>query len=233
LDQEWSKLYEDLGFVADVTYFLHILDLEPELGAIFSRLDKDSVQRRVQRAQRAALSEKCGRSDILLRDFYALFVLTRARHSLPPMPMSWFLNLVESLGEALEIRLAYKDDIPISGILTLRFKDVVIYKYGCSNLKYNKYGATPWLLWRAIEAAKSAGAKSFDLGRTDQDNAGLNAFKNHWVPQPVQMVYWKFPPQPFRESMGGWKLKAAKRVFSFMPNSLLRMAGKLIYRHIG
>src|ERR1700687_1118316 len=233
LNNGWSGVFGDIGCLPEATYFSHIVDLQPELGAIFSSLDKDSVQRRIHRAQRAQLNEKCGRSDVLLRDFYALFVLTRARHKIPPMPFNWFLNLVDSLEDAIEIRLAYRNEIPISGILTLRSKDNVIYKYGCSNLKYNKYGATPWLLWRAIEAAKSRGAKTFDLGRTGQDDAGLLAFKNHWVPQPTPLVYWKFPPQPFRDSVGGWKLKAAKRVFSYMPNSLLKMTGKLIYRHIG
>ncbi len=78
--------------------------------------------------------------------------------------------------------MAYKDEIPIAAILTLRFRKTGYFKYGCSDARFNKFGATPWLLWRAIAAAKSNGALAFDMGRTEEHNAGLLAFKNHWVP---------------------------------------------------
>jgi hypothetical protein len=129
--------------------------------------------------------------------------------------------------------VAYQDKIPISAILTLRFKGTVYYKYGCSDARFNQFGATPWLLWRAIEAAKLNGANEFDMGRTEEDNAGLLAFKNHWVPEPKQLVYWRFPEACSLRSVNGWKLNIAKYVFSSMPDGLRTMAGRLIYRHIG
>lgn len=221
------------GFLSAGKYFLHRLDLGPDLNSVFRSLDRDSVQRRIQRAQRAGLIEKCGRSDELLNHFYALFVITRRRHRLPPIPYAWFNNLIQCQDKALEIRLAYKDNAPIAAILTLQFRNVVYYKYGCSDARLNRFGATPWLLWRAIESGKSNGAQKFDMGRTQEDNAGLLAFKNHWVPQPERLVYWKFPESSAVGSIDRWKLQMAKRVFSHMPNRLLTITGRLIYRHIG
>jgi len=222
-----------IDFIPAATHSLHILDLRPELGELFRGLDKDSVQRRVRRAERAGLVEKWGRSDDLLKKFYALFVTTRGRHHLPPIPHAWFRNLVHYQGQALEIRLAYKDETPIAGILTLQFRDAVYYKYGCSDARFNKFGAIPWLLWKAIAAAKSNGAMEFDMGRTEEGNAGLLAFKNHWVPQPKRLIYWKFPDASPFISEDGWKLRMAKRIFSYMPDRLLTITGNLIYRHIG
>ncbi len=222
-----------IGFLPAATYLLHKLDLRPDLNEVFRSLDKDSVQRRIQRAQQAGLVEKCGRSDDLLKEFYALFVITRGRHRVPPTPYAWFRNLIHCLDKALEIRLAYKDKTPIAAILTLQFRDAVYFKYGCSDARFNKFGATPWLLWRAIVAGKSNGANEFDMGRTQEDHAGLLAFKNHWVPKPKRLVYWTFPHASSVDSPGGWKLNMAKRIFSFMPNSLRTMTGRLIYRHIG
>lgn len=222
-----------IAFLPTTRYFLHTLSLRSELGEVFRGLDKDCVQRRIRRAERAGLVEKCGRCDDLLKQFYALFVVTRGRHHLPPIPYSWFRNLVQCQGKALEIRLAYKDKVPVSAILTLRFRDVLYYKYGCSDASFNKFGANPWLLWRAIAAAKSDGATELDMGRTDEDAGGLLAFKNHWVPQPKRLVYWKFPETAARDLIHGWKLKMAKRVFSYMPDRLLKISGKLLYRHIG
>lgn len=224
---------DGIGCLPAATYFLHALDLRPDLDEVFRSLDKDSVQRRIQRAERAGLVEKCGRSEDLLKEFYALFVITRSRHQVPPSPYSWFRNLINCQGKALEIRLAYKDEIPIAAILTLQFRDVVYYKYGCSDARFNKFGATPWLFWRAIAAAKSNGANEFDMGRTKEDNTGLLAFKNRWVPQPKRLVYWQYPYASSLDSVDDWKLKIAKRAFSLMPDKLLTIVGELIYRHIG
>lgn len=230
---KFGQTGEGIGFLPAATYFLHTLNLRPDLNELFRSLNKDSVQRRIQRAGRAGLVEKCGRSGDLLKDFYALFVITRSRQHVPPIPYAWFRNLIHCLGEALEIRLAYKDEIPIAAIVTLQFRDVVYYKYGCSDVGFNNLGATPWLLWRAITAGKSRGANELDMGRTEDDNAGLLAFKNHWVPQPKRLVYWRFPHASSLGSIDGWKLKLAKRIFSRMPNRLLTMTGRLLYRHIG
>ena len=221
------------AFQPATRYFLHVLNLRSDLDNVFRSLDKDSVQRRIQRAERADLIENCGRSDELLKEFYALFVITRGRHRLPPIPYAWFRNVIECLGSALEIRVAYKGNIPVSAILTLRFKGTVYYKYGCSDARFHQFGATPWLLWRAIEAAKLNGANEFDMGRTEEDNLGLLAFKNHWVPEPKPLVYWRFPEAGSLRSANGWKLNIAKYVFSSMPDGLRTMAGRLIYRHIG
>jgi len=224
---------DETGLLPAARYFLHTLSLRPDLNELFRGLDRDSVQRRIQRAEQADLVEKCGRSENLLKDFYSLFVKTRGRHHLPPTPYAWFRNLAQCQGKALEIRLAYKDETPVSAILTLQFRDVVYYKYGCSDARFNKYGATPWLLWSAIAAGKSNGAREFDMGRTEADNAGLLAFKNHWVPQPKQLIYWRYPHTSSINSADDLKLKLAKHLFSSMPNRLLTITGRLIYRHIG
>lgn len=222
-----------VSFVPGVKYFLHAIDLSPSLEEVFKKLDKDSVQRRIRHADRAGLIEKCGNSQDLLGQFYKLFVMTRGRHHLPPIPLPWFRNLIHNLGDALEIRLAYMKDEPIAAILTLRFRDVLFFKYGCSNPDFNKFGATPWLLWNAIVAGKSSGAIKFDLGRTQENNAGLIAFKNNWATSTKPLVYWTFPETPSFDSVGNWKMKMAMRVFSCMPDSLLTLTGRLIYRHIG
>ncbi len=221
------------GFLPGAKYFLHRLDLRPHLEEVFGGLDEDSVQRRIRHAERAGLVEKYGRSEELLREFYKLFVLTRGRHHLPPPPFTWFGNLIRSLRDAVEIRIAYKDQTPIAAILTLRFRNILYYKYGCSDSGFNKFGATPWLLWKAIEAAKSTGADEFDMGRTEEGNTGLLAFKNHWVSEPEQLVYWDFPKVAGVGSVDSWKMKIAKRVLSPLPRKLLAVTGRLIYRHIG
>src|SRR5262244_1478259 len=56
----FSQTGDGSGCLPAATYFLHTLDLHPNLDEVFRSLDKDSVQRRIQRAARAGLAERCG-----------------------------------------------------------------------------------------------------------------------------------------------------------------------------
>jgi hypothetical protein len=233
VDGRLSHGPESVGFRVKDKHLLHRLNLQSSRKDLFESFHKDSVQRRVRRAERAGIVEEVGRSERLLKDFYGLCLLTRQRQNLPPQPYKWFQNVVECMGERLEIRAAYKDDIPVASILTLRFRDTVYFKYGCSNSQFHHLGATPFLLWRAICEAKSNGATGFDFGRTEIGNAGLIAFKNKWAPEPQSLTYWKFPGSLADSVRFDWKLKVLKRAFSLMPSRLLTATGRLLYPHIG
>lgn len=220
---------KEVGFHPAQQYCLHRMDLRSDLDQLFRSLHRDSVQRRILRAERAGVVQERGTSTKLLGDFYDLMVLTRGRHHLPPQPYAWFRNLVHCMSDALEIRLAYADNVPIAAILTLRFRNTIYYKYGCSDTRFKHLGATSLLIWKTIEEGKVAGAEELDLGRSESENVPLIAFKNHWAHSPTELVYWRSPAPNARES---WKRNAAKRIFACMPDRLLVATGRLIYRHI-
>lgn len=233
VDGRLSHGPETVGFRVKDRHLLHRLDLQASSEDLFESFDRDSVQRRVRHAERAGVNERVGRSEGMLKDFYGLCLLTRQRQNLPPQPYKWFQNVVECMGECVAIRTAYKNDVPVASVLTLRFRDKVYYKYGCSDSSFNHLGATPFLLWRAICEAKSGGATEFDFGRTEIDNAGLIAFKNKWTREPQSLTYWKFPGSLADSVRFDWKLKVLKRAFSLMPSRLLTATGRLLYPHIG
>src|SRR5207253_7683501 len=95
------------------SFYFHQLDVSPSLEKLFRGLHKDSIQRKIRRAEREALDCEEGRSELLLRKFYRLFLATRRRHTLPPQPFAWFRNLVDCLGDHLKVRVASKDEKPI------------------------------------------------------------------------------------------------------------------------
>ncbi len=233
LSGNFAEMVKKLGFEPAAKYVLHRVDLEPGVEEIFKRLNKDSVQRRVRHAERVGVVEVCGSSEGLLRDFYRLLVRTRARHNLPPQPYAWFRNLLDGMGSAADLRIAYMEKLPVAAVLILHFKDRSYYKYGCSDERFHHSGSIPFLLWRAILNAKSMGSKTFDLGRTGVDQHGLLKFKSHWAPESELVTYWKFPPGSYFGSLRGWKLSVVKRVCAYAPDPLLRIAGTLLYPHIG
>jgi hypothetical protein len=229
----FSRSDQEQGFQPASSYSFHRLDLRPTLGEIFGRLHKDSVQRRIRRAEQAGLVVKCGRSEELLNDFYKLLVLTRGRQHLPPQPYIWFRNSIHYMDDALEIRVAYKETLPIAAVLSLRFRNKTYYKYGCSDAKFHNLGAMPDLLWRTIQEAKVAGSEEFDMGRSDSHNTGLITFKDHWAPEHMRIVYWRYPGSEVPSLSRAYKLRIVNRALACMPNRLLTLTGRFVYRHIG
>src|SRR5208337_3959881 len=150
-------------------YTFHELDLQPSLETIFANFHKSSIQRKIGRAEREGLTYCEGSSDLLLNHFYRLFRITRARHRLPPPSRQWFANLIRYSGDGIKIRVALKNERPVAAMITVRYKDTMTYKYGCSDTRFNRFGSMHLLFWNAIQEAKNSGLHSFDFGRTDAD----------------------------------------------------------------
>ena len=222
----------DPAFRQSQSFELHRLDLRRDAATLLRSFHRDSIQRKIRRADREGLVYKEGRSDDLLQAFRGLLELTRRRHQVPPQPLAWFRNLIDCLGDRLCIRLALtKDGQPAAGILTLMHRDRMVYKYGGSDVRFNALGGVPWLFWKAIQDAKARGAVELDLGRSDLDNAGLIAFKEHLGAARHALTYWRAPAASARPG-DGWTMRAARRAFATLPAPLQRAAGRLLYRHL-
>jgi CelD/BcsL family acetyltransferase involved in cellulose biosynthesis len=215
------------------SFSLHRLDLRPTLDALLRSFHKNSVQQMIRRAEREGLTYEAGRSESLLAKLYGLLRLTRWRLHLPPQPVEWFRNLVACLAEDACIRIASKDGHPVAGILTLSHGKRVVYKYGGSDARVNNLGGMALLVWRTIREAKQAGAEELDLGRSDCDNLGLIAFKEHWAADRSILTYWRCPAVARPASTDRWRIRCAKQIFARLPGGVLTLAGRLLYRHIG
>jgi hypothetical protein len=219
-------------FLHRQSYFLHKLDLRPTLDEIYQRFDKDSIQRKIRRAERERLECQEGRSTAMIDQFYRLFVSTRRRHHLPPQPKNWFQTLMACMGERAKMRVCYKDGKPIAGMVTLTYKQVVIYKYGCSNAQFHNLGAMPYLFWRVIQEAKQTGIE-LDLGRCDRENVGLARFKQNLGGKCSRMDYWSYSAIAASKILANTQSHASKWFFRCMPDSCLTAAGNILYKHMG
>lgn len=223
----------DDSFSKITTYCLHRLDLRPCLDVLYKGFHKDCIQRKIIRAERESLTYEAGRSDSLVQRLYGLLQKTRSRHHLPPQPIEWFRNLMSCLGEHACIRIAFKGVQPVAGILTIRHGKSLVYKYGGSDERFNNLGGTAMLFWQAIKEAKQAGAEVLDFGRSDLDNPGLIDFKGRWSAERCILNTWRTPLVAASLRRGGLQIRCAKEVFARMPYSVLTLAGRLLYRHIG
>jgi hypothetical protein len=223
---------------ATAQYTLHRLNLRADLPTLFRGFHKDSIQRKIKRAKREGLVYQAGTTESILDAFYQLLTITRRRHGVPPQPKIWFRNLIECFGPALQICVASNGRRPVAGMLTLRHKNTLFYKYGGSDTRFNNLGSMHCLYWESIQRAKDLELETFDLGRSDLDQGGLITFKTRWGGTISNLTYFRFShsddPTHWFESAGTtWKTRAVKGTFAHAPASVLPTLGNLLYKHIG
>jgi CelD/BcsL family acetyltransferase involved in cellulose biosynthesis len=213
------------------SYRLHRLDLSRSLPEILAGMHKSTIQRRIRRASREQLHCEDGRSESLVDAFFTLVVLTRRRHGVPPQPVEWFRNLVARFGEQATIRVAFDSGRPVGGIMTLRHRDVLVYKYGGSDAAFHRLGVMPLLFWRAIQDAKTLGIRTFDLGRSDLSNPGLIQFKDRLGAASTTLTYFRYSARP--HTGRHWPKRLASSILGRLPGPLFTAAGRLLYPHMG
>ena len=87
------------------------------------------------------------------------------------------------------------------------------------------------LFWNAIQEAKSDGIEELDMGRSDEDNLGLISFKEHWGAVSKPLVYLSYP-QTSGPTLNTWHKSILRQLVPLTPESVLRTAGQIFYRHI-
>jgi CelD/BcsL family acetyltransferase involved in cellulose biosynthesis len=228
LNTDLQEMIDGLNPAASYAY--HVMNIREDLGTIFRAFHKTCIRNKIRRAEKERLHYEVGSSDEMLREFYRLLILTRQRHGLPPQPFAWFRNLRDCFGGSFRVRIARKDGRPVASILTLQHKQSLVYKYGCSDARFHHLGPMPWLFWRAVQEAKDQSLYEFDLGRSDLTDHGLIAFKNHLGATAAALTNYRYPREAVRASFHGLSLR---RSCEYLPSSILRAAGTLLYRHVG
>jgi CelD/BcsL family acetyltransferase involved in cellulose biosynthesis len=222
------------GVANSESYFLHVLDLRPSEEELYKKFHADSIRRKIQRADREHVSMEAGSSDTLLTQFYDLHVITRQRQQLPPHPLSWFRNVLTCLGDSARIRVAAKNGRAIASIFSVAHKQKMIYKYGCSDAQSHNLGGMQFLFWDLIRDSKTRGFEEIDFGRSECENTGLVTFKDRWGTKRQLITYLRYPPRPPAAVGSPSKImRLGNKVFEHCPPGLLRMAGRLLYPHVG
>ncbi|MBI5591071.1 MAG: GNAT family N-acetyltransferase [Deltaproteobacteria bacterium] len=223
------------SFQTSTAFYRHILVLIKGEEALWMGL-RGSTRRNVKKAEKAGITVVMDNSMEALRQFYRLNCLTRKSHGLPPQPFLFFYKLFEhilSKGFGI-VALAYHGEKIVAGNIYLHFGRFAIYKYGASDKRYQLLRANNLLQWEAIRWYANRGFHQLCLGRTEMENNGLLQFKRGWGADEKKLFYHKYD---LRETafvndtsqVTGFH----KKLFSAMSLPLLRLVGRILYRHIG
>lgn len=228
----WSDSPDPL-LASSQSYYLHTLDLTASLENIFGRFHKDSVQRRIKKAEKEKLSFEVGRTEQFVEEFYGLQLMTRRRQLTLPQPLTWFHSLAKCMGEQLQIWLARKNGVAVAALLTLRHQSKVVYKYGCSNENFHYLGGMPFLFWQLIQQSKSMGAIELDFGRSDLNDEGLVRFKDRFGTKKKLLKYFRYSPTGKKQVESASDSSKVRQIISYLPYTVCRAAGSILYKHMG
>ncbi|MDQ8188067.1 GNAT family N-acetyltransferase [Pelagicoccus sp. SDUM812002] len=220
---------------SSLSFFNHIVDLRPCPDNIFADL-APSNRRAIRKAQKEGIRIEFSHSLGSLRGFYRLQCITRKRHGLPSQPFKFFKCLHKVLIETRRgvIVSAFTNDNRLAAsAIYLEQGSTVHYKYGASDKNFQNSRCNNLVMWSAMEHYSKRGFHQMDLGRNSTTNAGLRRYKLSWGSSEQEVHYQRYDLKknatvPMSDDVFGWH----NSVFKRLPIPILRLAGRLLYRHI-
>lgn len=205
---------------------------------LFRSFSKDSIQRKIRRAQQSGMKVELLTSDRDFSKFQELQSNTRKRQGAPTYPNNFFLKLREHLASNGLISL-YGIFNPkaqlVSGIITYNFQKTTVYAYGASIAEDElvRSGANQLCMWESIRQALQEGATLFDFGSTPNHHRTLLDYKLKWASKIRKLEYTFFSLEakgPYiidRQSRSALLLETAiKR----MPDPVFRWATPILLK---
>lgn len=223
------------GFPKSSSYFIHTLDLKPGPDALFRNF-RDATRRNIKKSFREGVTVALHRTPESVAAFYRLNCETRKKHGLPPQPYCFFKKIYEhilarSLGFVV---IAVHRGREIAGALCFCSREKIIFKYGASLQSGRRVRANNLVMWKAIQWSSENGFSQFCFGRTDLHHAGLRRFKAGWGGDETMINYYKYDlrKNAFVENHS-WQNGVPAVLWKHIPIPVSKIAGKMLYRHVG
>jgi hypothetical protein len=215
-------------------HFVHILDLDGSEDSLFKSF-RESTRRYIRKAEKEGVAVSLLHTREAVTAFYALHCRTRQRYGLPPQPWAFFLKIfAHIIGSKWGlVALAEYQGKPVAAAVYFLFRDCALYKFGASDRRFQHLRANNLVMWEAIRWFCRNGFRSLHFGRTEPANEGLLQFKRGWRPADGKLAYYRYDLKAKRFPAGKSKLKTSYEVFKMLPVPMLRIAGNLLYRHVG
>jgi CelD/BcsL family acetyltransferase involved in cellulose biosynthesis len=219
---------------ASAEHFVHCLDLNADEAEVSSHF-KSNIRRNIRKAEKEGVAVTLERSWDSVNAFYKLHCVTRRHHGLPPQPRSFFRKIYEHIiaaGKGFVALARYKNQW-VAGAVYLLYRDHAIYKYGASDRGFLYLRPNNLVMWEAIRWCCHNSLRSLGFGRTDSENEGLRRFKRGWGAKEGKFIYHKLDLSSSRFVNDKAGRKTSYAAFKSLPHPMLRLAGHLLYRHVG
>jgi CelD/BcsL family acetyltransferase involved in cellulose biosynthesis len=222
------------GEPAAARMLIHTLALKPapsEVAAAF----RDSTRRNIRKAQKNDVTVRLEHTQEAMDTFFRLHCGTRRRHGLPPQPWSFFDRIFKHIVSAGKGFVALGESLGrfAAAAVFFRFRDTLLFKFGASERRNLNHRPNNLVMWEVIRWACQNGIRWLSFGRTDPENSGLLQFKQGWGAVEEEARYYSCDVATGRFLPLKALPPAPSRLFRALPIPLLRLAGSLLYRHVG
>ena len=215
-------------------YLHHELALDAEEPELLRRLSVNH-QRSVRKALAGPLEVRFSTSQEALRDFYRLHSRNRRLLGLPPQPFSFFQRLREHVflaGQGQVIQACLGPRV-VASLVFLHFGRTAVYKYGAADPAFLSLRPNHRVMWEAILWYARGGYHRLSFGRTDLEDVGLGRYKLGWGARQETLAYRRYPLLGARTAQPRESAPGGAAFVRGTPLPLLRMIGKVVYRHFG
>jgi serine/alanine adding enzyme len=222
------------GFKACDQFSTFVLRLCGSDG-VWRKLDPKSVRWAVGKARRDGVTVTKAKTDADLMAFHRLNLGTKRRIGVPGHPSSLFRNIFDRMPDRSSLYLAQSNDVTVGGLLTVKYKGVVLAGYAASDDKYRRSQPNSLLFWTAIDEACREGGCCFDFGRTSSAEQSVTSFKKHWGTEEVALRYQYYPRVPNSMALrtDGVRHRIASSLWRRLPLPVARMCSDLVFPHLG
>lgn len=215
----------------------HQLSLEPGPEELIKTFSKQ-VKRKLKKALNSGFERQLAKNEQELKEFYHLYVKTRKRLGLPPQPYILFKLLWEKFSPSnnLSLLMIRNKGQLVAGFIIYKFKDRCSWDYLASDVDFQHLHTNYFGLWEAIKLSCLEGYKIFDFGRTGISNEGLMGFKKLWGTTIIDLPQFYYPKNlcsDLSPADSSILYKLINKVSKIAPDSVFRLMGKILYRHLG
>ncbi|KKC26934.1 FemAB family XrtA/PEP-CTERM system-associated protein [Sphingomonas sp. SRS2] len=142
----------------------------------------------VRRAQGFDLAVRTGRGEQDRADHYAVYAESVRNLGTPVFPRSLFDAVLDQFGEDADILTVSHDGRPLSSVLSLYDKGVVMPYWGGGKHDARTWRANDMMYYALMLHARRRGCTAFDFGRS-KFGTGAFAFKKNWGFEPEPLGY--------------------------------------------
>ncbi len=230
--------FEKYEFEKTGTYKNHVLMIDAPLEEIRTKRIRKSYRQDINNGQKNKLQVVFGSTLKDMGVFYNLYVETRKRCGLPPMPLVFFKNIWHLFhpNNMLVLMFALDGTRPIAGMLLLKFKKTLYALQNSSERRFWHKSPNHLLWWKSIEIASEEGLDCLDFGRTATDNVSLISFKRAWGTEERDINHFTYGNHAGNSSIRSGKTmkrKLLKSVCKITPGRLLAIGSSMVYKHLG
>ena len=215
------------------SYFTHILHLKDKTDELYQGFHS-STKRNIKKAEKSGIQIEKHQSLDALQKFYDLHCLTRKRHGVPVQPWTFFRNIYTELfkNNLGHLLMARHEEQWIAGAVYFYFNNLAVYKFGASDMNYQHMRPNDLVMWNAITEFAESGFNSLHFGRTDLGHEGLRRYKLGWGAEEETIDYFRYDPVKNQFIEGKGNSSETLYPLKIAPVPILKLLGKVAYRHV-